>query len=345
MTIVLNKEQNKEVEQTNRDTAPIPIPDAKFDEYLEESAKKEQLYSIGFFDILGFSNFVEQNRTQVIMDLYQRLLDLVYSQQSRREGENRRTGAVPVPASDDCKNSFYVERGNGFVNVIHFSDTFLIYVNYDIFAQSFWLRDSKYEPHPLTYNEKGALLYKNFFNKPSIYPAFLKTCMDFFCSALLAGIPLRGCISTGMATMDKFRDIYIGKPLVEAAKGEPERKSIGITYGKSFCHYHTIYNDYHIPFLNHVKGDFDSVRYLSPMAVDWPRYWRLYSDYNQYSIKDCIMKMNNNEQFSHYYTNAIEFSEFSEQHQNWSQEVNWDGITDIFDFYERTKQWYNNITQ
>lgn len=341
----MNDEQNICVDSTNKDNTPIPIPNTEFDDYLKTSAKQEQLYSIGFFDILGFSNFVEQNGTKIIMDLYQRLLDLVYRQQSSKDGESRRTGAVPVPVSDDCKNSFYVAQGNGYVNVIHFSDTFLIYVNYDIAAPSFWLRDGKYESHPLTFNEKGALLNNNFFNKPSIYPSFLKTCMEFFCSALAAGIPLRGCISTGMATMDKYKNIYIGKPLVEAAKGEPERKSIGITYGKSFCHYHSIYNDYHIPFFNHVKGGFDSANYLSPMAVDWPRYWRLYSDFSKDSIKDCIMRINYDERFSKYYTNAIEFSEFSEQHQNWAQEVNWDGITDIFEFYERTKQWYNNVTQ
>ena len=341
----MNEEQNIDVEQTNNDTAPIPIPDVEFGEYLKENAKKEQLYSIGFFDILGFSNFVEQTGTKVVLDLYQRLLDLVYNQQSSREGELRRTGVVPVPDSGDCKNSFYVANGNGFINVIHFSDTFLIYVNYDIFARSFQLRDGKYETHPLVYNENGARLYKGFFDYPSIYPSFLKTCMEFFCSALAAGIPLRGCISTGIATMDKFRNIYIGKPLVEAAKGEPERKSIGITYGKSFCNYHSIYNDFHIPFFNHVKNGFESAKYLSPMAVDWPRYWRMYSDFSNDSIEYCIMRMNHDVDHSEYYTNAVEFSKFSEQHQNWSQEVNWDGITDIFDFYDRAKQWYDNVTQ
>ncbi|MEE3333865.1 MAG: hypothetical protein VZR54_06255 [Ruminococcus sp.] len=335
----MNAEQNTDVVSLEKEN--IPILYEEFDEYLRESAKKEQLYSIGFFDILGFSNYVEQNGTKVIMDLYQRLLDLVYSQESSKEGENRRTGAVPVPVSGDCKNSFYVAQGNGFVNVIHFSDTFLIYVNYDIIPQPFWLRDSKYEPHPLTYNEIDALLYKGFFDNPSIFPSFLQTCMEFFCSALYAGIPLRGSISTGLATMDKFRDIYIGKPLVEAAKGEPERKSIGITYGKSFCHYHSLYNDFHIPFLSHTKNGFDSVKYLSPMAVDWPRYWRTHPEFSKESIENCIMKMNHKEQFSYYYTNAIDFSKFSERHQNWSQEVNWEGITDIFDFYDRAKQWHD----
>ena len=225
----------------------IPIPNTEFEEYLKQSARKEQLYSIGFFDILGFSNLVENSKTNAIMDLYQKLLDLLDQQQSSKEGESCITGVVPVPTSPDCKHSFYIAQGNGFVNVIHFSDTFIIYVNYDIKAPSILLRDSKHEPFPLLQNEIGAAIPENFIRNHNIFNSFLHIFMEFFCNAIIKGIPLRGCISTGMATMDKYRNIYIGKPLVEAAKGEPERSSIGITYGKSFCRYHFIYNDYHIP--------------------------------------------------------------------------------------------------
>lgn len=319
----------------------IPIPD--IEEYLKKSAANEQLYSIALFDILGFSNFVEHNGTQVIMDLYQRLLDLVYQQQSSTQGESNITGVVPVPTSSDCKHSFLIAQGNGFVNVIHFSDTFIIYVNYDIKAPGYLLRDSKYEPFPLTQNEEGTAIPVNFIRNQSIFPSFLQTCMEFFCSALIAGIPLRGCISTGIATMDKYRNIYIGKPLVEAAKGETERKSIGITYGKSFCHYHSIYNDYHIPYLANIKNGYESAKYLSPMVLDWPRYWRSRSDFNQYNIEDCIKKMNYDKKFSAYYENAIAFASFSKEHANWPQEINRENLTSIFDFYDRAIEWYNTF--
>lgn len=45
--------------------------------------------------------------------------------------------------------------------------------------------------------------------------------MDFFCQSIIEGIPLRGCISTGIAMMDQYKSIYFGNPLVEAARGEP----------------------------------------------------------------------------------------------------------------------------
>ena len=37
---------------------------------------------------------------------------------------------VPIRISEDWKHIRYAANANGFINVCHFSDTFLIYVNY-----------------------------------------------------------------------------------------------------------------------------------------------------------------------------------------------------------------------
>ena len=79
------------------------------------------------------------------------------------------------------------------------------------------------------------------------------------------------------------------------------------------------------------------------MALDWPRYWRNRSDFNQYNIADCINKMNNDERVAEYYNNAIAFSEFSEKHSNWPQEINRENITDIYSFYDSVIQWYKVV--
>ena len=41
-----------------------------------------------------------------------------------------------------------------------------------------------------------------FYQEHQIYLSFLQTCMDFFCQSIIAGIPLRGCVSSGFALMD-----------------------------------------------------------------------------------------------------------------------------------------------
>lgn len=308
---------------------------------LKEMEGQEQLYSIAFFDILGFSNFVENNGSQVILDLYNNLLDIIHKQQSMLDGRASEAGqVVPAPASSDWKYNHLIANANGFVRVCHFSDTFIIYVNYRFAKQGFWLRDTKYEPHPLLFSEKDTPFNNLICAEHPVYLSFLQTCMEFFCQAIVAGIPLRGCISTGIALMNQDKSIYFGSPLIEAARGEPAQNSIGVAYGKSFSNYHPVYNDYFIPYLDHIKEDDLRALFLSPMVLDWPRFWRRASNYQGLSLKDCINKMNGDPMFSKYYDNAIRFAEFSEKHENWSDEINYEGLDDINGYYERVKEWF-----
>ena len=293
---------------------------------------------------MGFSKFVEANGNQVILELYQKLLDLVDKQKSAFAKSNSIAGSVvPVPISQDWKSSAFVANANGYVNVCHFSDTFIIYVNYLIGKQPFWLRDTKYEPHPLLLQEIGTNYYPIFYEQHRIYLSFLQTCMDFFCHAILLGIPLRGCISTGLGIMDQSKSIYVGKPLVEAARGETARNSIGISFGRSFNNHHPVYNDYFIPYYEGIKPE--KAGYLSPMMLDWARYWRETSDFKEYDLHSYINKMNTDSQFSCYYDNANTFFDFSKENRNWAQEIRYDGIKDIVDYYERIKEWYEKANK
>ncbi|MBQ8057542.1 MAG: hypothetical protein IJ275_04310 [Ruminococcus sp.] len=316
---------------------------SEFDEYMEEICCKEQVYSMALFDILGFSNFVESNGNQVVLDLYNKLLDLVDKQKSTMDGQESIAGSVvPAPVSNDWKQNVLIADANGYINVCHFSDTFLIYVNYQLSKRPFWLRDQKYEPYPLLLGEIGTEQYPIMYDRHHIYLSFLQTCMDFFCQAIVAGIPLRGCVSTGLAVMNPYKSIYLGSPLVEAARGETAQNAIGIAFGKSFNNSHPVYNDYFIPYLAHIKEK--NKEFLSPMMLDWARYWRESSYFNKYNLKDCINKMNNNPHFSSYYDNAIKFFDFSANHKNWSNELDREAITDIKDYYVKANEWYKSVT-
>lgn len=313
------------------------------EEHLKETAKYEQLYSIALFDILGFSNFVEENGTDIILNLYNELVDLVYKQQTDYEtGASVAGSIVPVPTSNDWKNNQFIAQGNGYINVCHFSDTFLIYVNYELEMNGYWLRDSMYEKYPLLIGEIGTEYHPAIYQKHKIYISFLQTCMDFFCKAVSKGIPLRGCVSTGPAIMNKYNSTYLGKPLVEAAKGETAQNSLGIAFGKSFNNYHPVYNDYFIPYLAHIKENRNS-QFLSPMLLDWAKYWRNNTEFSDINLIDCIKQMNKNPDFSSYYDNAIKYIEFSNHHDKWYDEINREGINDILDYYDRVKEWYNSV--
>lgn len=315
--------------------------ESEIEDRLKEISGQEQLYSIALFDILGFSNFVEKNGTQAILDLYNKLLDIIHAQESTTDGKASFAGSVvPVPTSSDWKSNALIADANGFVRVCHFSDTFIIYVNYLLNKQGWWLADTKYEPYPLLLGERGTTYSPLIYQKHNIYLSFLQTCMEFFCQSIVAGIPLRGCVATGFAVMDSYKSIYLGDPLVEAARGEPAQDALGIAFGRSFNNYHPVYNDYFIPYLGHFKKNNSKTEFLSPMLLDWPRYWRKSPDYKDYSISEYITMMNIDPLYSKYYSNAIRFSEFSAKNENWSSEISRDGIRDIIDYYSKVKEWY-----
>jgi len=310
-------------------------------EHLEESEKHEQLYSIALFDILGFSDFVLNNRTQEVLDLYNKLCDLVNKLQTNIGENGPFVGSVsPIPISEDWKIARLCYNSDGYINVCHFSDTFVIYVSYTMGKRPEALLDTKYDEYPLLlWKDKKDKYDELFQSKHNIYLSFLSLCMDFFCQSIVAGIPLRGCISTGMAIMNKSKSLYIGESLVEAAKGEGEQNAVGFAFGNSFKDYHPVYNDYFIPYLYHIKDVVNS-KYLSPFVPDWARFWRESPDYNKLDLSEYIMKMCNDPKHKDYYDFATRFVEFSNKNSNWQLEINRQDIKNINDYYSRVKEWF-----
>ncbi|MBQ3497764.1 MAG: hypothetical protein IJA87_01410 [Clostridia bacterium] len=311
---------------------------------LEEICQHEQVYSVALFDILGFSKLVSSKGNQVVLDLYNKLLDTLDKQRTHNDGTTGfASSVVPVPVTKDWKQNIMMAEANGFINACHFSDTFLIYVNYELSHDGFALATPFNEPYPLLLGEVGTAYYPVLYQKHNIYLSFLQTCMEFFCQAIVSGIPLRGCISTGLAIMDHTKSIYIVKPIVEAARGEPAQNSLGIAFGNSFNNSHPVYNKYFIPYLNHLKPNDDRTKFLSPMMLDWARYWRDTPDFKKYDFIECINNMNTDEKSSSYYENAINFFEFSKKHEKWYSELNREEINDITDYYKKATEWFESV--
>ena len=73
---------------------------AEVKEYLEKISNEEQVYSIVLLDILGFSNYVETHGHKAILELYEKLLDLVHKQASiSPENDNLAGSVVPIRIS------------------------------------------------------------------------------------------------------------------------------------------------------------------------------------------------------------------------------------------------------
>lgn len=151
---------------------------------------------------------------------------------------------------------------------------------------------------------------------------FFEKCMEIFIEALKYGIPLRGAISRGSAIMDEQNNIYLGKPLVEAARAEVAQNWLGIGLTSSFQE--TTLSETHLllPYHDHIKEKYleKSKDILFVEAVlDWPKYWR---NVEKDSPIPYIQAMNIDEYFSSYYDNAIKFVNYSFENRNfWEDKI------------------------
>lgn len=318
------------------DEAIFAIEDLCKNKTIEKYCKDKGYYFspnivLAYFDILGFSNFVNSNQTHKVVQLYNKLIDIINRSPSD-------VTYVPHPVSADCKQNYYVAGVVGDIHTFYSSDSFLIWmrVNQKIHKRNpyvpYWLRTAFYDKYPLLIEtDKEPIFYSN----NIYYHAFLEVCMDFFCEALKQGIALRGCISTGAAYFDEKNKIYLGKPLVEAVRAESARQYIGIDFGRSFMKFHPLFNKYFIPNIINVRKNEE---FSSTFSVDWARHWR--KNYKDDNCVDKIIDMRSkNEEFSIYYDNTIKFYEFSRNNENWSTEVNCEKFKNIDDYIQQAKWW------
>ncbi|PYP85853.1 MAG: hypothetical protein DMF61_14935 [Blastocatellia bacterium AA13] len=63
---------------------------------------------------------------------------------------------------------------------------------------------------------------------------FVSRCADMVAAALQMEMPLRGAIALGPAELDKDANVYLGEPLIEAARLESQQEWIGAAFGAFF---------------------------------------------------------------------------------------------------------------
>lgn len=166
-----------------------------------------------------------------------------------------------------------------------FSDTFIIWVEYE---QSF------------------GMSLRGFYEK----------CMNIFIEAIKRGIPLRGAISRGTAIMDEKKKLYLGEPIVEAARAEAVQNWMGIALTRSCQEASVSEARLLLPYTEHIKESYikrnkDKKEILfTDCVLDWPKYWR---NTQKNDVVPFIERMNDDPVFSLYYDNAIKFVNYSKK--------------------------------
>lgn len=148
---------------------------------------------------------------------------------------------------------------------------------------------------------------------PYWFDGFCDICSALMCQSLRIGLPLRGAISVGEAILDNSSRIYLGSPLVQAARMEAARRWIGVSLCPMPIQFH-VDPQAIMEYSLHFK---DGLAPKPPCFVlDWSRQWR--KD-NYGDLKASISNLDADPRFSEYYSNTLSFVEFSEKNQNWYQ--------------------------
>ena len=115
---------------------------------------------------------------------------------------------------------------------------------------------------------------------PQFVEEFLRRASKVFCAALRMGLPLRGSVAVGEAVLHSRSNLFLGNPLVEAARLETRMDWIGVALSSSFKN-----DELKVPIHPLVVRFFapplkpGGAELFSDLVLDWPRVWReSYSD-------------------------------------------------------------------
>lgn len=156
---------------------------------------------------------------------------------------------------------------------------------------------------------------------PEFISPFCARCSDIICESILMGLPLRGAISTGNAILNKDKGVFLGSPIIEAARVESQQNWIGVSFCPSATDPHfqlSLHPDLLIQnYTEHYKSTNGFNRYASLMTLDWAKRAR------EKKIDDKIIEklrnLKNNAPIDkqYYYEQTLSFVQYSATNNDW----------------------------
>ncbi|MBU4555296.1 MAG: hypothetical protein KJ747_00290 [Actinobacteria bacterium] len=146
--------------------------------------------------------------------------------------------------------------------------------------------------------------------------SLVASCADVLIEALSLGIPLRGAIAVGEAIMNQGEGVFLGTPLIDAARLEHAQDWIGISLTRE-CALILPWLDSSlvIPYTAPCKSG-TSDELLGGLVVDWPRRARS----RGIGADAALDAMRPPESHRRYYDNATELIDHSHRNQRWNRD-------------------------
>lgn len=126
------------------------------------------------------------------------------------------------------------------------------------------------------------------------------------CHSLEIGLPLRGALALGEAVLHSERGVYLGQPLIDAARMEHAQRIIGTSFTRSFMN-QIVPERYLVPFATHLK-DVRTDQFQGNV-LDWPRHWRAT---RKADVREVVRALNKLPSATAYYDNTLRMVDASE---------------------------------
>jgi hypothetical protein len=124
-------------------------------------------------------------------------------------------------------------------------------------------------------------------------------------------------MASGPAVMDTNRGIFLGEPIVDAARAESSQNCAGIGIARSWSKYYSGAlgrAEGLLEYADHIKKGRESV--LVPIVLDWPRMWRddeRYQDLDLNTIFDTLSRPG----YESYWQRTRDLVAFSAANEDW----------------------------
>ena len=241
-----------------------------YDHFIEHSLTDPHGYFIAFFDILGFEERMKQFGLEGMLKKYFSLVEHVWHQNAWHEMFAKKGILEPFWVGDGRIKLHYP------IGAAYASDSVLVW------ASRTWLTGSLTIGKHKSLDSLKKLPEWSWAAHPVPCDPFLDVCNELVCRSLEMELPLRGAIAMGEARINGNINLFLGKPIIDAARLEPGQKFLGVTFHNTFLE-QTIPKRYSLPFASHLKedkGKKGEKGYLSykemcaGTVLDWPRHWR-----------------------------------------------------------------------
>lgn len=257
-------------------------------------ANSHRSYLVGYFDVLGFEDRFSKFGLNEIARKYDELIDIVNSRNAKM--------AEMFEHADFHESAYWSAEAEvcifNRITGAYASDSILIWAN-SAYPEARGMTDS--ERIALAKDPASGWQYH-----PIPCDNFVNSCNELVCHSLEVELPLRGAVSMGLAILDENRRVFLGAPLIEAARLEHAQTILGVGLCPSFLQ-QTIPKRFLVPFDGHLKDGCDA--WYGGFILDWPRHWR---NTRATDPRAAVRRLNQDPKVAAYYENTLRFLDQSD---------------------------------